>query len=415
MARKCKQKSILLGALGVLLAGPSYSFENTKVPPKGVRSLRFKNVSTNMNQKTDADGNLLPLSKPMQKALSFKRVISGEANPFKRKKMEAFLLKEKGNLSEDDSLGQFSADLKATVDVFGPVFAWGITDSIAIAIGGPIYHMTSNAQMGFTPNDAMAQKVLNILGSDMKQPGTASEVYKKVNNAVGEVHKKLLQNGFKDLAPWEKTGVGDMTVAMKHRVYNDDKIGLAYQTGLVLPTGETDDPDLLTDLPMGDGQMDAFLQLAIDESLGNGFVLNQYAKYTYQAPGKKEIRLATAVESIRVEKERVDFKLGDKFDAGTSVVYESYGGIQAGLGATYHRKFGDRIKGVADEVQSYVTRESVQEATYGEMRIGYSSVSSYRRKEFPLPFAINFDYRKQLASKHKPVADMMELDFNLFF
>jgi hypothetical protein len=249
----------------------------------------------------------------------------------------------------------------------------------------------------------------------MRQPGTAAEVDDKINNAVREVHTKLEQEGFEPLGPWEKTGMGDIVIALKHRFYQHDQFALAYQTGVVLATGSTEDPDILTDLPMGDGQQDLFFQFTMDEFIAPRLVINQFAKYTYQAPGKRQMRLATEIEAIRVEKANVDFKLGDKFDAGTSIMYETTSGYQMGVGIKYHRKFGDRIYDVDEAVEYWNTRESVQSATYSEARIGYSTVAAFQRKEFPLPFSVNFDYQKQLASKHRPITDFYALDINLFF
>ena len=409
-------KSCLFLAAGALLqANVSYSFESTKVAPKGVRSLTFKNLTTSMHEKTDANGNLQPLSEPMEKALTFRRAISSEANPYKRAQLKAFVLREKDSFALDDSIGQFTADFAATVDVWAPVFAYGVTDNITLAIAAPFYHMTTNADMGFTPNQNLSKKILTKLTRDMRQVGNAASVHRRINNAVPEVRRNLKLNGFSDLGPWEGTGLGDMTVAMKHRFYSDDMIAIAYQAGFVLPTGATDDPDILTDLPMGDGQLDAFFQVAIDESIGFGIMLNQFAKYTYQAKGSKTIRLATEIESVRVEKEKVDFKLGDKFDAGVSATFESEGGLLAGIGASYFRKFGDRIEGVASQVEDWITRESVQESFYAQYRIGYSTISAFKRKEFPIPMSVNLDYKKQLASKHRPIADLVALDLNLFF
>lgn len=400
---------------GVCLSIGCFAFESTKVIPKGVRNITFKNAFATIGEKTNGDGHLEPLSEPMTKDLTFRRVLSGEANVIKRKQIEAFLLKEADEFQLDDSLGTFGADLKARVDVFAPIFAYGLTESITLALAVPFYHMSTNASLGFTPDDPMALKVLTKLNQDMRQTANAHEVHGKISTAVSEAYKKMAQNNVDALGPWEDSGVGDMTLALKHRFYQLGELSFAYQTGVVLPTGQTEDPRILTDLPMGDGQWDVFFQLASDQTLFSHITFNQYAKYTYQAPGRRSMRLQTEVESILVGVEEVDYKLGDFVDAGASVLYEPPYGLITGLGVVGFKKFGDDYRGVERAVSEWISRESEQEAMYGEARIGYSTVPAFRRGEFKLPLAINLDYKAPLVSRHRPLARLVTLDVHLYF
>lgn len=407
---------LLAGFAGFFVCGlEAYGFESTRTLPQGVRNINFKNVTTSMSEKTDADGNTLPLSEPMEKNFTFRHAISGESNPNKVNQIKAFLAKEVGTVDIDDSLGVFSADLNAAVDVFAPVFAFGLTENITVAVATPIYHMTTNAKMSFSPNNAKVEQALGILADDMRQHGNAAEIHSKLNNAVGEIYTKLEDNGFEPLGPWEETGLGDITLAVKHRTYQSDVFTFAYQTGVVLPTGEVDDPDILTDLPRGDGQPDLFFQATFDEPLGNHLMFNQYAKYTYQHKGRKTIRLATELESINVDKAEVDFKLGDKIDAGTSLMWSPPSGYIAGVGAVFHKKYGDRFNKVNDDVEGWITRESEKEATFGEVRVGYSTVQAYQRGDFAVPFSVNLDYKTLISSRNMPLASLITLDFNVFF
>ena len=96
-------------------------------------------------------------------------------------------------------------------------------------------------------------------------------------------------------------------------------------------------------------------------------------------------------------------------------MYEPPSGLQLGLGGTWFKKYGDTYFDVPTDVNMWLTRESEQEATYGEARIGYSTLPAYLRGEVMAPFGINLDYRKQLASRNQPITDFFELDFNIFF
>ena len=56
-----------------------------------------------------------------------------------------------------------------------------------------------------------------------------------------------------------------------------------------------------------------------------------------------------------------------------------------------------------------------QRAHYGQVRLGYSTLSAFRRKEFAIPLMVSVEYRKQYFSKNMPVTDFTQLDLNVFF
>src|SRR5690606_17376716 len=212
--------------------------------------------------------------------------------------------------------GSFTADLKGRVEVTAPIFAYGISDDLTVGFAVPIYRAATAVEVGFTPN-ATAQAFLDALASpENNQTESAREAGMKLNAAVDELNAKLAANGYRELEDWKAQGLGDTTVLAKYRFYNKRGVGMAVANGAVLPTGRTDDPDILTDIPFGDGQWDVFSQFIVDEEVGLGVRFNQYVKYTHQLPGDKIVREVEPDEQIEVRKERAQYKLGDKVDAG---------------------------------------------------------------------------------------------------
>ena len=349
-----------------------------------------------------------------QKDLTFKRIIDGEKDPIKKDLLKSLLLTEE-DLSQEDFMGTFTADLKANIHVFAPVMAMGITDKITLAIAVPYYDVSTDARVGFNPNNRTAAKFLGLLTSpSLNQPAEANEAWGKINNAVGELQQKLTDNGFQNIGTWREQGFGDITLAVKQLAYNPGPYAIAATYGLVLPTGRRDDPDILTDLPFGDGQTDAFFQVTADEFLPYGVVLNQYAKYTYQAPGHRTIRMATLEEKIQVDKAEADFKLGDKIDAGAAVLHETFSGIGTGLGVVYFRKFADKYD-VPTEVRQELEKYSDQELISAEAQLGYSTVAAFQRGDFAIPFSVALNYKRHLSSKNQPVTDLITVDMNMYF
>ena len=144
-------------------------------------------------------------------------------------------------------------------------------------------------------------------------------------------------------------------------------------------------------------------------------MVNQFAKYTVQLPGSRPTRMATEDEVIEVETRDTQFKLGDKIDAGCSVVYQPPQGLVAGVGYTYFRKYGDIYRDVPGAVKAKLEGGTDQVAHNGEVQLGYSTVPLYQRGTFAVPFEMKLTYTKQLASQNMPISDLAQLDLNLFF
>jgi hypothetical protein len=203
-------------------------------------------------------------------------------------------------------------------------------------------------------------------------------------------------------------------LAAKHLFYKREHLASAVTAGAVLPTGRTDDPDNLTDLPFGDGQTDYFAGVIVDEPVAHGLFFNQYLKYIYQSPSRKTIRLKTDAEPIEVPKQKVGYKLGDKVEAGVSIQSEPDFGLIAGLGADVQRKYMDRYDTEAD-VRKEIEKETDQQAYYGSARLGYSTVPAFSRGEFKVPANVSIEYRRPLQSRFTPAADLTQIDLNIYF
>jgi hypothetical protein len=400
---------------GLLAPTAVVALENTKVMPKGVRNLNVREVSTYLRDKTDSSGTPVTLAQPLQKDLTFQTVLNGEKNVLKRKQLEAFLLTESPALSREDALGTFTADLNAAVRVMAPIFGYGINKKTTLALAVPVYAASTDVKVGFRPNNEVAGRFFGLLNaSNVNQPASAAEAADKINSAVSELQSKLERNGYSTLGPWNATGPGDMTVAIKQLISSGELWSSAYTVGTVLPTGRVDDPDNLTDLAFGDGQTDIFASLILDEAVGGGVVFNQYAKYTYQNAGKRTVRKKTEAEPIEVEKAHMAFKLGDKIESGVSVQYEPAFGLMSGVGVDYTKKFADRYDADA-EVRSELEKDTAAESYYGSVKLGYSTLPAFSRGEFKVPTSIAMEYRRHLKSRNTPAGDYTQVDFNLFF
>lgn len=395
-------------------AGAASAFESTKTLPQGVRNLNIRGLYTTTSEKTDPNGNSISLAEALWRPLRFRNIISSEDNPMDRTKIQAFLLEQ--GISQDQSVGDFQADLNARINVWAPILGWGLTDNLTIAVAVPYYSTSTDIEPGFSTNAGADDFLARLTTASMNNYGGAQEAVEKFRDAVGRLNRKLQKWNYSELSSWNQSGWGDATVALKYRALDQDVLKVAVTGGFVAPTGRRDNPSILTDLPFGDGQWDIFSQLTLDQQLGANVFINQFAKYTYQAPDRRRVAWKTYDESIEVPVNSTKFKYGDKVDAGVSVQFDQEStGLNAGLGALYYRKFGDRYEVSVIDSKNELQRWTDQNSEYGQVRVGYSTLGAFRRKEFPLPASITLEYRKQLASRNMPITDFAQMDINLFF
>ncbi len=399
-------------ATALVLAPTALGFENAKTLPKGVRNIDLRSVNTDIEEKSNGQGKRQSLATPLMQDLTFGKIAQGESE-LKANQLRAFLTTN--GFSEDDVVGSFTADLNGHLSVFAPITSYGVTDNFTIAIAVPYYKAETSVEVGFQPN-ATAQAFLDSLAStENNQTAAAREAGNKLNKAVERLNQKLVDNGYASLDDWEGQGLGDITIAGKNRIFRARRLEIAATSGVVLPTGRTDDPEILNDLAFGDGQADVFEQFTFDQPLNFDFRLTEFGRYTVQMPGNKNVREVEEDEKIEVDEATTHFKLGDKIDAGTSLVWEPKFGLVTGVGYTFFKKYGDTYKDLNSETKSLLEAGTDQQAQNIETMLGYSTIPAYQRGDFAAPIELKLTYIKQFRSKNMPVTDLAQFDFNLYF
>lgn len=404
--------NIWLAALLICGAGQAWAFENTLVLPKGVRNLNLRSVTTEFDETTGPDGVRAPLAQPLMKDLTF-NLIARDEDKLRGDQLRAFLTSQ--GFDESEAVGSFTADLNGRISVLAPISSYGITDRLTVALAVPVYTASTSVSVGFQPNATAAAFLASLSQPENNQTALAREAGEKLNNAVGQLNTKLTDNNYHALEDWNGQGVGDITLASKYRFLGTARLGGAFTSGLVAPTGRTDDPDILTDIPFGDGQWDIFGQFGFDQVAFGGLMFNQFGKYTVQLPDRKDVRAIEEDEEIEVQYTSTKFKLGDKIDAGTSLQWNPSFGLVSGVGYTYFRKFGDVYRDVEPETKGLLEKKTDQVAHNSEVQFGYSTLPHYQAGNIAVPFEVKVTYIRQMSSRNLPVTDLAQFDLNLFF
>jgi uncharacterized protein YukE len=393
----------------------AFGYEDSKVMPANIRRLTYRFVSANIAEKTNGDFSAVPLSRPLNKALTFNDILKGEKDAVRNSLTAGFLSSEGFNLK--DSVGQFAADVKTSVQVSAPIFALGVSPTTTVAVALPVYKMTTAAAVSFQAND-MGQAFINALSSDYNnQSSSARDAVAKLNDAVSRLNSKLENNGFQPLQTWSATGLGDAQLIVKNRTFERNGFALATQGVVTAPTGRIDDPDNLLDKGFGDGQWDLALGATAEHSLQKvweGLSFSQYARWTSQLEGRRTFRLVTAEESIEVPKQRLTFNLGDRLETGAAALLSLSSGWGGALGYNYAHKGSDDFRAPA-ETRNVLGQNSFETLHQAEAEIAFSGVPAFRRGSIPVPFEVKIAYKRQLASRNMPVAHFLQIDTGVFF
>ena len=399
-------------ALTIGLSFRAEAFENTQVLPKGVRNLNLRSVNTEFDEKSGPNGTPVPLAEPLMEDLTFALIAKGEEK-LRGDQIRAFLTTE--GFEESDSVGEFTADVNGRISVFAPISSYGLTDRHTVALAVPVYSASTSASVGFQPNENASAFLAALSRPENNQTIAAREAGDKINTAVARLNDKLVDNNYKAIQDWNAQGLGDITVASKYRALSTNVLGVATTNGIVAPTGREDDPEILTDIPFGDGQWDIFSQLAFDQTIVKGLVVNQFGKYTVQLPGSKTVRALENDESIEVPYTSTRFKLGDKIDAGASLQWSPAFGLVSGVGYTYFRKFGDLYKDTRAETKGLLEKNTDQLSHNSEVQFGYSTIPHYQAGTFAVPMEVKLTFIRQMSSRNMPITDLAQFDLNLFF
>lgn len=404
-------KKIPLSLLVLGISWTSFSMENTKVLPKGVRSLNFKNAVTNIDSKTNAVGNPLALAEPLTKEFTFRKVINNETG-VNRMLLQSFL---EGKFEDTDSLGVFTADMKGSVAVLAGVVSYGVTERLTLGVGIPYYRARMNVNMGFKASKN-ALKFINLLNDPSNnQSSKAREVAGKIQNAVGELNNKLSDNGYEPIQDWNGSGLGDITGLAKYRFLDSESFKMAHAIGFTAPTGFAGDPNIPINVPFGTGTWSILNVTYLDEYITHDWWLNQYFKYIYQIPASKNVRLKTEDETITVAEDRIRYKLANRWETGVSTQYEPWFGLVFGTGFSYTGKTGDRYYTDDQNAKFTLEKDTNDWSTYWETRVGYQTLPAFLRKEFPVPLVATLEMKKHLKSVNTPVKDLYTFDLYVFF
>lgn len=322
---------------------------------------------------------------------------------------------------EKFSFGEYRINGKGNVSVQVAGLAYGLTNRTTVYAGLPIYKGRVTLDIERTKDNNHAQ-----VASVLQQSGNTAEAQvfadfaSQLPDANGELLQSALVNylGYKPIGNWNATGLGDLELGMTHRFTSWDNGGLAFTVGLIAPTGRTDDPDILQDIPFGDGQWDAFGEF------GGGIIipklrlsLDSFFRYTYQMPSTKVLRVAENADFPEIATEKGKFKesLGFKFDYNLLSTVSLYDWVSPYAGYIFNYQASSKYESeykLANQLLSQGTEAYTHSAIMGA---NFSTVNAFKRGKFFMPFTTDLSAQRSFDGLNTPRYTRYNVKFRFYF
>lgn len=411
------KKEILSIAIGLSLNATSSFAASYDTLPKGVDMLVLKQVMTSkIESKFD--------SNHQDDTLALKENFNSSKLENISSALKTYFQELKA-LSPDAynqfSLGEFSAEANAQVSAQGLGLARGMTDHLTVYGSLPIYHIKTDV----TFHQSQKSNLAAIQAAVQNVPtNTATSTFvRQLTLQLPETNEQLLQSlivnyyGYKALGTWEKDALGDAEIGAIYRLTDFYDKGFAIAGGVVLPTGDADDPDSLQDVSTGDGQFDTFIESMAGVSFfNNSLQFDLKNRFTYQFAANKVLRTTDDPDvPLSRTKELMREKLGNKFDTTLSVTY--YTNPWLNFNSSYmYNETGASTYGASDpKVKSVLEMNTFTVNQWARVGIGFSSVELYKMKKMDIPCEINLSAQKLLNAKNAANYERFDLDFRLYF
>ncbi len=322
-------------------------------------------------------------------------------------------------------LGEYKIDAKAQVSVQALALAYGLTNRLTTYFSVPYYRAKVSMNMVRTKgnNNTEVQKLVNQTVTGPSDQDMAASFIQGATSALPDISGENIQSivvnymGYQPLGTWEGEGLGDIDWVLIYRLTDQPDWGLALTTGLTLPTGRTDDPDILQDFPFGDGQTDAFFEFGGGATHSSRKVsADAFMRYTRQFAKNKTLRIPESQDyELGISKAMFKEKLGDKIDLTVGPTYHFSPWLNVNLSYLYNMTFESRYESPYPDANRVLERDTDQESHTLRGEIGFSTVDGYQRGKFVAPIVIKLSGQKVMTGKNIPDVSRADLEFRLYF
>lgn len=392
---------------------PLFFMPTAKVLPKGIRNFNYNGLSSSANEKFGDDKVNGPLARPLEKNLTFQNIIDGKVDSDEKAAILQVMATTGSNL--DDTFGQTTGQVNVEAMAHVPIFAYGLTKNLTVALVVPIIDYSYELDVGVSQTN-------KELYTEVEKALAAKGVTDKIDEFYEKIDAPVLSkfNDFNYNQPLSESGtkLGDIRIITRYQTLNVENHRVSLQGELVLPTGEDQNINKVVDVASGDDQTDVGLGINYDYIVNDRLTFGFNTTYTVQIKDTNPERIPIQFDSKAspdIDK-LTKRNLGDIWATAFVMNYER-NGFRFNLGYAYQQKSEDRYSGSAYSSQRYawLSDETKQFMHSANIIFGYSTVSLFKQKKFPLPLIIAINHSIILAGRNVVSNPLTSMSLSLFF
>lgn len=387
-------------------------FENAKILPKGIRNFRLRGANFQATEKHDGTGAVVPVGNALNKGVTWNKIIDGKDTEVEKGTLKGYLESKNVNLNEEvgQTTGVVGIDFQTTV----PIFAYGLTDKMTVALAVPVVRTSLEVDSGFVGNGN-----LNAVGSTLIQDGSQGKAYELRYKTLNAIQEKLKKYNYEPLESREQTRLGDIRLVTKNLIHQKGRVDVAIKGMVTVPTGSPTKASRAVDVGTGDGQWDAGLGVVTDYNYGENSVLSAYAAAVAQLPTTRERRIPEEADS----KLSPDVDGRTKMDLGDVVnlqVANKYGFLKGfSFTTAYMMQYKGRDSYSGSKYDSYrykwLEKDTAQSMESIHLALGYSTLQLFREKKFPAPIETNLTFNKVVGGRNAITDYLVAFELAAYF
>ncbi len=358
------------------------SIDSAAVMPKGIRNLRVGGFTTEVGQKYDGTGTVVPTANAFNRAVTWNELISSRSDASERGLLKGGLEAEGVDLgsSVGDAQGLVNARVTSTI----PVLAYGISEKVTFGAGLPIIYSRTHVDTGWVANAAFQKRIEQLQNSGY-EPKILS--FKQALQNV--IATKISSYGYQPLQDETHTDVGDLNLGLKEQLYKDERVAFALAQKIVVPTGRTADLDKVVDLAPGDGHFNFGVSAVADIYAAKKWTVTPSASYLYQLETSQAVRVPRiGTESISPDIDRdVRVKRGDIMATALAVKFQATELLTASTAYSLQYKNPDSYMGGRYQPARYgfLERDTWQNMQTVQLAFTGSTIPLFKKQQFPVP------------------------------
>lgn len=399
--------------LGVVFGALSMTVHQAKAAdvdtlPQSVRMVQARyGVNTGLNQTWKSDGKLYELGDTQ--SISFNATTLARVSQRAQALIAALDFFGRNDLGSKINLGTLEVSTKPQLEYFVPVMAYGLSSRWTLGVGLPVMRYSNQIRLSSGPSN------LEFYRSQL-EGRVNRELDEALNmNIVDESRKVLAQKGFKPIQDRDETFLGDVEVALLHRLARLGSWDFMHQMSVTLPTGPKDDPDDLMAL-------NKFHRLAFNTSitasrrLFRNWKIVPYGGLQLPVPDQVVKRVPRDEGDTIPDadsKQEVTRIVGATATAGSELRWAFARSWSVMTGAESFWKSQDRYTGSGR--MDLLEKDTEQSGTIVRAGFGYSTVASYMQNLAAAPMQMGLTVSDMIMGRNKERQMITEFSAALFF